>query len=377
MKEFTISSDAPRERLLMSGNEAAARGAIQAGCKAYFGYPITPQTEITEYMAREMPKLGRVFVQSQSELGSIYMLYGGAASGERTMTSTSGCGLALMGEGISYISALMGPAVLVDVARMGPGVGTGGQHGQTDYAFLTKSPGTGGIHCIVLASWSPQETFDLTQLAFHLADQYLILVAVLTDFIIGRMEGPVELRTLDFGPVTTKRQYAICSAAKKGGKIAREDGAVRFFTRHPTDRFKGIQGYFLHQREKYRRIADTEVRYETYLAEDANLLIASYGSSALMSKTAVDMARAEGLKVGLFRPITVWPFPTKQLREAALRAGEVLVVEDSIGEFMYDVEYALQGRVPAHLLGVWGRHELESSGIIHPERILQEVKSLI
>jgi len=211
------------------------------------------------------------------------------------------------------------------------------------------------------------------QLAYHLAEKYLILVIVLSDFIIGRMAEPVELRTLDFGPVTTKPLWVVCGTAKKGGKISRPESGAQ----HPTDPSKGVPGYHLYQREKYRRIADTEVRYETYLAEDANLLIASYGSSARTAKRTVDMARAEGLKVGLFRPITAWPFPTKELREAALRAGEVLVVEDSIGEFMDDVEFALQGRVPAHLLGVWGRHNVGGGGIIHPERILQEVKSLI
>ncbi len=361
------------ERVLIDGNEAAARGAIVAGCSGYFGYPITPQSEISEYMAREMPKLGRVFCQSQSELGSIYMLYGGAMSGKRVMTSTSGCGFALMAEGISYISASQVPCVLVDVSRMGPGIGTGGQGSQSDYRFATNGPGHGGHRCIVLAPWSPQETFDMVQLAFYLAEQYLILVIVLTDFIIGRMAEPVELKPIDVGPVTTKPLWVISGTAKKGGKIARPQSGAQ----HPTDPTKGVPGYHLYQREKYRRIADTELRYETYLAEDANILIAAYGSSARLAKKAVDMARAEGLKVGLFRPLTVWPFPTKELREAALQAGEVLIVEDSIGEFLDDVEFALQGRVPFRLLGVWGRHNVGGGGIIHPERILEEVKSLI
>ena len=295
-------------------------------------------------------------------------------SGKRVMTSTSGCGFALMAEGISYICASQVPCVLVDVQRMGPGIGTGGQQSQTDYRFATKGPGHGGHRCIVLAPWSPQETFDLVQFAFHLAEKYLILVIVLSDFIIARMAEPVELRNLDFGPVTTKPLWVVCGTAnKKGGKISRPQSGAQ----HPTDVNKGVPGYHLYQREKYRRIADTEMRYETYLAEDANLLIAAYGSSARTSKRAVDMARAEGLKVGLFRPITVWPFPTKDLREAALRAGEVLVVEDSSGEFIDDVEFALQGRVPVRLLGVWGRHNTGGGGIIHPERILEEVKSLI
>ncbi len=351
------------ERMLIDGNEAAARGAIVAGCEGYFGYPITPQSEITEYMSREMPRLDRVFCQSQSELGSIYMLFGGAMSGKRSMTSTSGCGFALMAEGISYISASECPCVIVDVARMGPGIGTGGQGGQTDYRFATKAPGHGGHRCIVLAPWSPQETFDQVQEAFHLAEKYGIVVIVLSDFITGRMAEPVDLKTLDFGPRIAPR-VVICGTGKKNGQKAMPNtgsGAA----------------YHLKQREKYRKIADAETRYETYLAEDANFLIAAYGSSARMAKSAVDLARAEGLKVGLFRPISVWPFPTKELREVALQAGEVLVVEDSIGEFLDDVELALQGRVPLHLLGAWGRHDETGGGIIHQERILQEVKSLV
>lgn len=351
------------ERMLIDGNEAAARGAITAGCEGYFGYPITPQSEITEYMSREMPPLGRVFCQSQSELGSIYMLFGGAMSGKRTMTSTSGCGFALMAEGISYISASELPCVIVDVARMGPGIGTGGQGGQTDYRFSTKALGHGGHRCIVIAPWSPQEVHDQVQLAFYLAEKYGIIAIVLSDFIVGRMAESVELKTLDFGPRTPPK-VVICGSAKKGGKTAM-----------PNTGAGG--GWHLKQRDKYRKIADAETRYETYLADDANFLIAAYGSTARMAKSAVDLARAEGLKVGLFRPITVWPFPTKELREAALQAGEVLVVEDSIGEFHDDVEFALQGRIPLHLLGTWGRHDNTGGGIIHQERILQEVKSLI
>ncbi len=350
------------EKMLIDGNEAAARGAIAAGCEGYFGYPITPQSEITEYMSREMPKLGRVFCQSQSELGSIYMLFGGAMSGKRSMTSTSGCGFALMAEGISYICASELPCVIVDVARMGPGIGTGGQGGQTDYAFATKAPGHGGHHCIVIAPWSPQEVHDQVQLAFHLGEKYGIAVIVLSDFIVGRMAEPVELKTLDFGPRTAPN-VVICGSGKKGGRTA-------------APNTQAASEWHLSHRKKYRRIADAETRWETYLAEDANFLIVAYGSSARMAKSAVDMARAEGLKVGLFRPITVWPFPAKELREAALAAGEVLVVEDGMGEMYDDVEAALQGRVPLHLLGAWGRHEPSGSGIIHQERILEEVKSL-
>ena len=355
------------EKILIDGNEAAGRGAIVADCEGYFGYPITPQSEITEFMSREMPKLGRVFCQSQSELGSVYMLFGGAMSGKRSMTSTSGCGFALMAEGISYISASECPAVIVDVARMGPGIGTGGQGAQTDYNFAVKAPGHGGHRCIVIAPWSPQEVYDQVQLAFHLAEKWGMLVIVLSDFIVGRMAESVELNVLDFGP-RLKPKVVIAGTGNKENH-----------TNQMPNTGSGPDT-LLKWREKYRKIADAETRYETYMADDANFLIAAYGSTARMAKSAVDLARAEGLKVGLFRPITVWPFPTKEIRAAGLAAGEILVVEDSIGDFHSDVESAMQGRVPVHLLGAWGRSVNPvnpGGGIIHQERILEEVKNLL
>jgi len=361
------------DKMLMTGNEAIARGAIAAGCKYFFGYPITPQSDIGEFLSAELPKIGGAFVQSESETASIYMLYGGAMSGERVMTSTSGCGFALMAEGISYISAAEVPCVLVDVMRMGPGIGTGGQQGQTDYRYATSGPGHGGHRCIVLAPASPQECFDLVQLAFYLADVYGILAIVLSDFIIGRMAEPVEIRTLDFGPVPEK-EWALVGKGKKGGRTDRIFGGAHY---PPRTLMSSIPDYHTHQREKYQKIMATEVRYETYQTEDAELLLASYGSSARVCRGAVEQGRAQGLRLGLFRPITVWPFPRKELKEVAARVGKVLVVEDSIGEFVDDVEFAVQGQVPVHLLGVWGRHMTGGSGIIHPERVLEEAKGLL
>jgi len=354
------------EKVFITGNEAIARGAVAAGCKYFFGYPITPQSDIGEYLSGVLPQIGGAFIQSESESASIYMLYGGALSGERVMTSTSGCGFALMGEGISYISAAKVPCVLVDVMRMGPGIGTGGQHGQTDYRLATKGGGHGGYRSIVLAAYSPQECFDLVQLAFYLADNYEMLVMVLSDFIIGRMAEPVEIRTLDFGPLP-KKEWALVGKGNKGGRVDRQLGGP----------VMGVPEFHTQQREKYQKIMLNEVRYDTYHADDAELLMVSYGSSARICRGAVDIGRAEGLKLGLFRPITAWPFPNNELREAALRAGKVLVVEDSIGEFVDDVEFALLGQVPVHLLGVWGRHLAGGSGIIHPERVLAEVKGLL
>ncbi len=359
------------EKVFIDGNEAVARGAIQTGCKHFFGYPITPQSEIAEYMSRELPQIGGAFVQSECEGASIYMLYGGALAGAKVMTSTSSPGFSLMQEGISYISAAQAPCVIVNVMRMGPGIGTGGQQGQTDYRQVTKGGGHGAYRCIVLAPSSPQETFDLVQRAFYLADKYRIAAIVLTDFIIGRMAEPVELRTLEFGPLPEK-EWALKGKGGKGGRCDHPAGAPRF----PGDLSKGIITFYMHLLDKYQRIAESEVRYDTYLADDATLLVAAYGSSARMARSAVNMARAEGINAGLFRPITLWPFPEEPLRQAALAAGKVLVVEDSPGEFVEDVRFAVQGRVPVHLLGLWGRHNERGGGIIYPERILEEIEKL-
>jgi len=353
---------------MITGNEAVARGAIEAGCKYFFGYPITPQSDIPEFMSRELPKLGGVFVQSESETASIYMVYGGALTGERVMTSTSSPGFSLMQEGVSYIAEMEAPAVVVNVQRLGPGIGVGGQGGQMDYRQVTKGGGHGGYRNIVLAPWSPQETFDLMQAAFHLADKYRVLSIVMTDFIIGQLAEQVEIKTLDLGPVPEK-PWGLRGKDKKGG---RRDFHVAGVFNHG-----GVLQYNTHQEEKYKTISENEVRYDTCLAEDAELLVVSWGSSARIAMGAVNMARAEGLKVGLFRPVTLWPYPVKQLREAALKAGKVLVVEDNQGQMLEDVEAYLQGKVPVHFLGMWARHNDQANGIIHPERVLQEVKDLI
>jgi len=363
------------EKMLIDGNEAIARGAICAGCKYFFGYPITPQNEIPEFMSRELPKIGGVYVQSECEAASVYMVYGGALAGARVMTSTSSPGFSLMQEGISYIAEAEVPAVIVDVMRMGPGIGTGGQHGQTDYRQVTKGGGHGAYRCIVLAPYSAQECFDYMQLSFYLADKYRILVLVLTDFIIGRMAEIVELKTFEFEPLPEK-EWALKGKALKSGKR-------RFFVSAAFN-YGGVPPrYYLHMAEKYQKIIDSEVRYETYRDEDATLLLLAYGSTARMAKRAVDMARAGGYKIGMLRPITLWPFPEEAVRQAAYWAGKVLVVEDSPGELVEDVKFAVQGKVPVHLLGIWGRYTPKGdimtggSGIIYPEKILEEVRSLI
>jgi len=355
------------ERILSTGNDAVARAAISAGCKNYFAYPITPQSEIAHYMARELPKIGGAFLQSEGEYAAAYMVLGGALSGERVMTSTSSPGIALMQEPLSMLITAELPAVIVDTQRLGPGTGTGGQQGQTDYSFVTRGV-YGGIRYPVLAPYSVSEIFEFVQLAFHIADKYRIVAMVLTDFVLGRMTEYLELKTFDFGPLPEK-DWALKGKAHKGGR------SDFLFT--VTGLMLDITGFFAQQQEKCDKIIDSEIRYETYKAEDADFLIVAYGYSARVSKRAVNMAREQGIKAGLFRPITLWPFPKEALQREASRAGKVLVVEDSPGGLVEDVELAVKGAAAIHFLGIQARHTSRAEGLIFPERILQEVRELL
>lgn len=351
------------EKVLMSGNESIGRGAILAGCQLFFGYPITPQSEIMEYMSRELPKAGGVFLQAECELATAGMVSGAASTGTRAMSATSSPGTSLMAEFCSHMSFSMIPAVLVDVCRFGPGIGTG-QTSQTDYNQLTKGAGHGGYRSIVLAPYSAQECLDLIQLAFWLADNYRMLVYVLTEFTTGQSIEPVEPRTLEFEPLPEK-DWAARGRDARGGKPP------------PVPVFGDLVGYHLHQIDKYKKIEETEVRYDTYQADDADILLVAYGYVARMAEGAVDMCRAQGLKVGLLRPITLWPFPSTAIDEAGSRAKALLVVEHSSGLMVDDVKFAVLGKVPVHLLGIWGTHLRGGSGLIYPERIVEEVKNIL
>jgi 2-oxoglutarate ferredoxin oxidoreductase subunit alpha len=362
------------DRLLIDGNEAICRGALAAGCKGYFGYPITPQNEIPEFMSREMPRAGGIFVQSESEVASINMVYGGALAGERVMTSTSSPGFSLMQEGISIMAEAEMPAVIAHVMRMGPGQGTGGQQGQTDYRQVTKGGGHGGYHNIVIAAASAQECHDFMQLAFYLADKYRMLVIMVADFVIGRSAEPVVLKTIEFPDDLPEKTWPMKGKGKKEGQ--------RFMYINAAIAHGG-QPCTFHEKMKahYEAIRDKEIRYEAYRDEDAELLLVSFGSTARMCKKAVDLARNEGRRWGLFRPITLWPFPEKQLREAAARAGRVVSVEDTSGELVEDVECSLRGELPVKLVPMWARHTppglmAGGSGILYPERILEEVMGM-
>jgi len=358
------------ERLFVEGNVAIGWGAAKAGCQAFFGYPITPQNEIIEWFAREFPKMGRIFVQSQSELGSINMLYGAAATGVKAMTSTSSPGWSLMQETMSGMANAELPGVIVNVQRGGPG-GSPIRHAQMDYLQCTRGGGHGDYHNIVLAPASAQECCDLVQLAFYLADKYRNPVIVLSDAIVGRLRETVEVTTIGFGPVPDK-DWAV------SGKENHKDGKRRI-VEHAGDLFARFQSYraLLQKLEqKIKRMAETELRYENYQMEDANVILVAYGYTARVAKEAVNTARDEGIKAGLLRLITAWPFPYQVIRHKASQGSKFLVVEDSLGQMIEDVHYAVEGRTEVNLLGILDRHIPTDGGMIMPDRVFAKIKEI-
>ena len=361
------------ERMLVQGNEAVGWGALCAGCDGFFGYPITPQNEISEWFAAEFPMRGKIFVQSQSETGAIMMLYGGAAGGFRVMTSTSGPGWSLMQEGMSHLAAAELPCVVVLVQRGGPGQGSI-RHAQMDYRCVTRTGGAGGYRNIVLAPASVQEIHDLVQLAFHLADKYCNPVVVLSDGILGLIAESLEVRELDFDPLPEKH-WAL------KGRDKHNDGHRRFVHTYPsTSPPRGGQENYLrwleYMGQKYQQMEDSEPRYEEYKSEGAGLVLVAYGYPSRVCKEAVDVARAEGMKVDLIRPITAWPFPYQVIREKAESGCKFLVVEDSLGQLVDDVKIAVQGRTEVHLLSMLSRHIPTDGGMILPGAVLKEIQRL-
>ena len=361
-------------RELMSGNEAVAVGAAEAGCSFFTGYPITPQNEITEWFARELPKRGGVFLQSESETGSIQILLGAAVTGVRAMTSTASMGWALMQEGISDMVSADLPCVIVNVQRAGPGGGNI-HKAQMDYLTATRGGGHGGYKNIVLAPASVQECCDLTQLAFYLADKYCNPVIVLSDAVIGHMEESVEVKALDFGPVPPKDWALVGKANRKDGQ-RRGLNISRGSMPEPQNPNMTYLGHMEMLDRKFKAMAAAEVRYDTYQIDDAKLVLVAYGSSARTCRKAVDLTRAKGLKVGLLRPITLWPFPTQPIKEKAKQGVKFLVVEDSLGQLIDDVQLAVEGRAEVHLLGMLARHIPGPGGFIFPNRIVAEIEKL-
>ena len=347
-------------RVLMRGNEAIAEGAIRAGCRCYFCYPITPQGELVEYMARHLPRHGGVFLQAESEVAAINMVYGASAAGVRTMTSSSSPGISLKMEGISYLAGARLPAVIVNIMRAGPGLGNIAP-AQGDYFQATKGGGHGDYRLIVLAPSTVQEAAEQVILAFDLSDRYRVPVMILADGMLGQMMEPVELPEPIPPEKIPPKPWALTGA--KG----RPPNVVSSFDLDPY-RFREIlRGLW----EIYREIQKNEVRYEEYETEDAELVLVAYGTMGRICRTVVRRARKEGLRVGLFRPITLWPFPYEQLRNLSERVPVLLTVELSAGQMWEDVRLAVEGRAQTPFYG-------ELGGVVPtPDEILSEVKKYV
>jgi len=358
------------KRMFIEGNVAIAWGAATAGCQAFFGYPITPQNEITEWFAREFPKMGRIFVQTQSELGSINMLYGAAASGIRAITSSSSTGWSLMQETVSSMSNAALPCVIVNVQRGGPGGGTI-RHAQQDYIQCTRGGGHGDYRDIVLAPASAQECCDLVQLAFYLADKYRNPVVVLSDGIIGRLRETIEVERIEFGPLPDKDWAAIGVARHKDGR--------RRIIHHGAGTLNPIPpfvGFLEKLNQKIQQMQESEVRYEGYQMEDAKLILVAYGYTSRVSKEAINMARTEGIRAGLIRLITAWPFPYQIIKEKAYQGCKFLVVEDCLGQMVDDVRFAVEGRAEVHLVSILDRHIPTDGGMILPDKVFSKIKEI-
>lgn len=336
---------------LLKGNEAIARAAIRCGCDGYFGYPITPQSEVLETLALLKPweTTGMVVLQAESEVAAINMLYGGGGSGKRVMTSSSSPGVSLMQEGISYMAGAEIPGLIVNVQRGGPGLGTI-QPSQSDYNQATRGGGNGDYNVIVLAPASVQEMADFVDLAFELAFRYRNPAMILSDGVIGQMMERVVLPPAK--PRRTEEQIAAeCPWAANGhGLHSRRPNVITSLELESSV----MEQKNLHLQAKYREIREREVRYQTVDLDDADYAIVAFGSAARISQKAMEMARADGLKVGLFRPITLWPFPERELAELATKVKGLLVVEINAGQMVYDVRLAVNGRVPVAHFGRLG-----------------------
>ena len=327
---------------LWKGNEALAEAAIRAGAEAFFGYPITPQSELLEYMSRRMPELGRVFLQAESEIGAINMVYGAACAGARVMSSSSSPGISLMQEGLSYIAGSDVPVVLIDIMRGGPGLGNI-QPSQGDYFQMTKMAGHGDFHPLALAPSTIQEAVDLIYESFDLAFKYRTIVVVMGDGSIGQMMEPVEMPPFKEWP-EERPEWAVRGANGRPPNVI-------------TSLYLGAEKLERHNmrlQKKLARIQANEQRYETYMTDDAEWLIVAFGTVGRIAKSAVRQARAEGIKVGLFRPISLWPYPEAALDALVDRVKGILVVEMNAGQMVEDVQRIVARRKPVHFLGRMG-----------------------
>ena len=343
------------EKVLMKGNEAIAEAAIRAGCRHYFGYPITPQTEIAAYMAKRMPKIGGTFLQAESEIAAINMVYGVAGAGFRVMTSSSSPGVSLKQEGISYIAGSDLPALIVNVQRGGPGLG-GIQPSQSDYFQATKGGGHGDYHLIVLAPASVQEMADLTVKAFDLSDKYRIPAMLLADGTMGQMMEPVSLEGITEHKV--EKPWAVT-----GTQMKRKHNIINSLYLKPEE----LEKINFARYERYAEVEKNEPMWEEYMMEDAEYCVVAYGIAARVSKNAVTAARANGVKVGLIRPITLWPFPTEALAAAAKKVKAFVSVELSMGQMIEDIRLATGCSRPVTLCN-------RAGGMIpDPEQVLEAI----
>ena len=345
------------QRVLMKGNEAIAEAAIRAGCRHYFGYPITPQTEIAAYMAKKMPKIGGVFLQAESEIASINMVYGAAATGCRVMTSSSSPGISLKSEGLSYIAGSDIPALVVNVQRGGPGLG-GIQPSQSDYFQATKGGGHGDYRMIVLAPASVQEMASLTIKGFNLADKYLMTSMILADGTIGQMMEPISFEDAEIE--TDEKPWALTGTEGK-----RKHNVVNSLYLQPDQ----LEAKNFERFERYKIVEENEPMWEEYMMEDAEYCVVAFGIASRVAKNAVVAARAEGIKVGLIRPITLWPFPAKALAKAADQVKSFISVELSMGQMIEDVRLATQCKRPVTLCN-------RAGGMIpSPDQVLDSIRA--
>ncbi|MCR4875384.1 MAG: 3-methyl-2-oxobutanoate dehydrogenase subunit VorB [Clostridia bacterium] len=325
------------EKILMKGNEALAEAAITAGCRHYFGYPITPQTEVAAYMAKRMPKIGGTFLQAESEVAAINMVLGAAAAGVRSMTSSSSPGISLKSEGISYMAGCDVPAVIVNVERGGPGLG-GIQPSQSDYFQATKGGGHGDYHLIVLAPASVQEMYSLTIKGFELADNYRIPTMILTDGTIGQMMEPVSLDAVEVKQFD--KPWAACGQRGRDHR-----NIINSLSLNPEE----LEQWNFDRYKRYEIVKEKEVMYEEFMMDDAEVCIVAFGIAARVSKNAIVEARKQGIKVGMIRPITLWPFPEKALKAAAEKCKAFVSVELSMGQMIDDVKLAIECKKPVLL----------------------------
>ncbi|OQA91447.1 MAG: 2-oxoglutarate oxidoreductase subunit KorA [Elusimicrobia bacterium ADurb.Bin231] len=329
-------------KILMKGNIALCEGAIAAGCDAYFGYPITPQNEVPAYMSGKMVQLDRVFVQAESEISAINMVFGAAVCGKRAMTSSSSPGISLKQEGISYLCACELPCLIVNVQRGGPGLGNIAGS-QADYFQATKGGGHGDYRMIVLAPYSVREMYEFANISFQLSEKYRNPVMILTDGIIGQMMEPVSIEDNKREPITRSSTDGWCL----GGCLGREPRSIKslFMTEGVLEKHN------YHLKNKYDLIKKNEVRYEEYLTEDAAIVVIAYGISARIAKSAVRKLREDGIKAGFIRPITLWPFPYDKISEVSSCVKKILVAEMNLGQMVEDVRLAVNGKCPVEFIG--------------------------